>query len=142
MSSSTRSREKEDEVVRLRLAGHDFDAIARSVGYRDRSGAWKAYRRALDRKSVPQDAAGRNDREDLDAIDLARLDELQKSLWPRANRGDLSAVDRVLKIMERREKILARGTAKDRQRTTEAPGSVVVPKDRLDELRERRGAAG
>jgi hypothetical protein len=39
-------------------------------------------------------------------LELARLDELQLAAWPRAMQGDLDAITAVLKVMERRAKLL------------------------------------
>ena len=38
--------------------------------------------------------------------EIARLDGMLEKLWPKARRGEVSAVDRVLKIGERRAKLL------------------------------------
>lgn len=39
-------------------------------------------------------------------IELERLDRLMEALWPRAVSGDDAAIDRVLKLMDRRAKYL------------------------------------
>jgi hypothetical protein len=44
--------------------------------------------------------------EQLREIELMRLDKLQQPYWTRALKGDVDALDRVLKIMERRAKML------------------------------------
>lgn len=41
------------------------------------------------------------------ALEADRLDRLHLAVWPQAAQGDLAAVDRVLKISERRDKVLA-----------------------------------
>jgi hypothetical protein len=64
------------------------------------------------------------------AVELARLDALLSGLWPKARRGDVQAVDRVLKIDERRAELRALVP-----RPAPAAGS---PPDPLDELRARR----
>lgn len=137
-SSAARIREKEDQVVRLRLAGMGFDAIARQVGYRDRSGAWKAYKKALARRTQPIDEE--HCREDDVNLELARLDEMQSRIWARAMRGDLAAFDRVLKIIAQRDKLKHRyhAPAKTSTDPTTTGDGVVVGPDKLDEMRERR----
>jgi hypothetical protein len=40
-------------------------------------------------------------------LEVERLDRLHMALWPKASRGDMAAVDRVLKIAEQRQKVLA-----------------------------------
>jgi hypothetical protein len=44
--------------------------------------------------------------DELRAEELSRLDGMLAGLWPRARRGEAVAVDRVLKIGERRAKLL------------------------------------
>ena len=46
-------------VLHLRMAGLSFAAIARRLGFRDRSGPWRAMRRTCDR--VDQDNARREE---------------------------------------------------------------------------------
>lgn len=139
-SRASAAREKEDQVVRLRLAGMGFDAIAGQVGYRDRSGAWKAYKKALDRRTQPIDEE--HSREDDVNLELARLDEMQSRIWARAMRGDLAAFDRVLKIIAQRDKLQHRYHAPAMTSTgpTTTGDGVVVGPDKLDEMRERRHA--
>jgi hypothetical protein len=45
-------------------------------------------------------------REMFRALEVARLEMLQTGLWTKATNGDLDAIDRVLKIMDRRSKLL------------------------------------
>lgn len=135
-SRAARAREKENEVVQLRLEGKDFDAIAREVGYRDRSGAWKAYQKALARQSVEETI------EDERRLELARINELQASIFPAAQRGDLAAHDRVLKLMKHRDKLRGLSIAQRGVQTAPAKpagdAGVVVGPDKLDELRAKR----
>lgn len=54
--------------------------------------------------------------EDAQAVrqmEAERLDELLRGLWTKAKRGDPAAVDRVLKIMERRAKLLGLDAASE-----------------------------
>ena len=44
------------------------------------------------------------------ALEADRLDRLHLAVWPAAARGDVDAIDRVLKISERRDKVLAEPT--------------------------------
>lgn len=73
------------------------------------------YRRIAERVGVTEDEARRIvrgeldqhlDRNDLIATELARLDELLLPLWQLALNGDLLAIDRILKISERRSALL------------------------------------
>lgn len=88
--------EKERQVLELKRAGATFDDIARTLGYANSSGAWQAYKRAMKRTLVEAGA------EELRDAELDRLDRLQRAVWSNAINGDLSAVNTVLKIMQRR----------------------------------------
>jgi len=43
---------------------------------------------------------------ELLALELSRLDQMMQALWPKARRGHLGAIDRVLRVMERRSRYL------------------------------------
>jgi len=90
---------KETQVLELRRAGMSFDAIATQVGLADRGSAHKAYKRGLAR-TLQQPAA------EVRELEADRLDRLQVAVWAKALRGDLQAVDRVLRISERRARLL------------------------------------
>ena len=86
-------------AVEARRAGAAYDDIARQLGYRDKSGAYRAVRAGLAK-------ALREPADDLRALELARLDRLQLAHWQKAAAGDAAATHTVLKIMERRAKLL------------------------------------
>jgi hypothetical protein len=91
--------DKEAQVVALRREGMTWDTIAQAVGYKDPSGAHAAYMRA----------SARIVKEDVDAIrdmETERLDMLQGAYWRQAMMGDVPAGMQVLRIMERRAKLL------------------------------------
>lgn len=127
----TSAAEKRAKALELHLAGANYDAIASAVGYASRSGAFKAVQAAL--KTLGDPALTGNS---LDT-ELARLDAMLTGLWPKARRGDVQAVDRVLKIGEQRRQIelLAGRLGNDGQ--AGSPGPKETP---LDELRRRRQA--
>ena len=92
-------RKRDSKVYELRIQGFTFDQIATEVGFNGPSGAWQAYERiknAMIFESV----------DEARKLELMRLDELQFSLWDRAINGDLSAANCVLKVMDRRAKLL------------------------------------
>ncbi len=91
--------DRELKVLELRRAGLTWQRIAEQVGYADHSGAYLAYKRAL--KRVLQQPA-----EELRQAEIDRLDRLQLAAWPNAMKGDNSAIATVLRIMERRAKLL------------------------------------
>lgn len=90
---------KELEVLRLRRAGMSFTEIAQRTGYADRGGAYKAYKAAMNRTY-------KEPVHEVRELEADRLDALQVSVWAAAMRGNLGAVDRVLRISERRARLL------------------------------------
>jgi hypothetical protein len=85
--------------VELARAGWSFDDIAAELGYASRSGAWQAVQKALAAHEGEQVA-------DYRMLELARLDELQSAVWDKAVAGDVAAVSAVLRIVERRMRLM------------------------------------
>jgi hypothetical protein len=87
--------ERQTQALELRKAGVTYDAIAQRLGYKGAQGAYEAISAALLR--TQQEPA-----EEVRQLELGRLDKLLTAIWPAALKGEYPAVDRVLKIMERR----------------------------------------
>lgn len=83
------------KALELRLSGLDYAEIAVRLGYRDKSGAWRAVEGELSK--VRHEHASQ-----VLALDLSRLDALLHTVWDKAIQGDLPALDRALKVLERR----------------------------------------
>lgn len=93
------AHDRQIEALKLRTEGKSFPEIAQALGFSGPSGAFQAVETAL-RATLREPAA------ELRTLEVERLDELLKGLWATATAGDTTAVDRVLKIMERRAKLL------------------------------------
>jgi hypothetical protein len=93
------AREREAEVLNLRRTGMSFTVIARRLGYSSSSGAYNAFKRAMDR--ITQEPA-----EELRRLELERLDEMFEALWPNVKKGRGYAVEKALMIMDRRARLL------------------------------------
>ena len=91
--------DREIKVLELRRAGLTWQKIADEVGYADPTGAYAAYKRAV--KRVLKEPV-----EEVLEIELDRLDRLQVAVWPRAMKGDDRAINTILRLMERRAKLL------------------------------------
>jgi hypothetical protein len=91
--------DKEIKVLELRRAGLTWAAIAEQTGYADATGAYAAYKRAI--KRVMDEPA-----DDVRKQELDRLDRLQVAVWNRALKGDDKAINTVLRLMERRARLL------------------------------------
>lgn len=91
--------DRELQVLDLRRAGLTWQRIAQEVGYANHSGAYAAYKRAMQRTlQEPTD--------DLRQAEVDRLDRLQLAVWPKAMRGDHNAIVTCVRIIDRRAKLL------------------------------------
>ena len=89
---------REAEALALRTSGMAFEAIAAQMGFRTRAGAYQAVQRAL-RKTIQEPA------DEVRQQELSRLDRMLLGIWQSATTTSpqqLEALDRVLKIMDRR----------------------------------------
>lgn len=93
------ARWRQAEAVRLASKGMDYDGIAKAVGYANRGTAWRTVNKALQAHTVA-------DVDQLRERELERLDRLQVLLWLQADQGDLKAVDKILKVIDQRCRLL------------------------------------
>lgn len=92
-----RMAERRREALELKRAGVSYEEISNRLGYGNRANAYRDVQSAIaDLTKQPT--------VDLLAEELDRLDALLIGVWPKAVKGDPAAVDRVLRIMERRAK--------------------------------------
>lgn len=91
--------ERVARALDLRRQGWSFGEIAAELGWESRQAAFAAVSKAL-QETVSEPAA------EVRTLELMRLDRLEKLLWPRAEAGDPKAVDRLLKVQERRARLL------------------------------------
>lgn len=90
------------QILNLRRAGVTFDVIA------DRLNLTPPMARTLFDKALAE-----ADPEFQRTLEIDRLDRLHAAVWPRALKGELDAVDRVVKLSERREKVSASAKVND-----------------------------
>jgi len=93
--------ERRQKAIALRLAGMDWQTIAGRLGYADRGSACKDVARALEANLAEQSQAADTLRE----VESLRLDRLQAAAWPAAVKGDLKAIETVLKVIDRRARL-------------------------------------
>jgi hypothetical protein len=113
--------DRDSEAVKLRQSGMGYEDIAAQLGYANASGAWKAVSRCL--KAVQTEAV-----DELRTLELTRLDKMQRALsvyieadpelsdieLPNGQvvhalvppKAQLDAMDRVMKIMDQRRRLV------------------------------------
>lgn len=87
------------KALELRKAGANHDQIADQLKLANRSVSWKLVRSAL--RDVIREPANA-----VLQLELARLDALLLGCWQKAKAGDPHAIDRALRIMDRRSSYL------------------------------------
>lgn len=91
--------DKEVKVLELRRSGLTWQRIAEKTGYADHTGAYAAYKRAV--KRTQQQPA-----DELREQEVDRIDRLQVAIWNKALQGDMKAILTIVRLMERRAKLL------------------------------------
>lgn len=95
LAASERKRLAMDMV----LAGYTYEQIAQQLGYGSAKSCYVIIKRELAR-SLRQPA------EEIRQMQVARLDAMLVGIWPAATAGNLLAMDRAIKLEERRSKLL------------------------------------
>ena len=93
------AHERRLQAAKLRMAGMTYRQIAEELDYRGPSGAYKAVKTLLRRTELEL-------AQEFRQLELERLDFLTRSIWDKVCAGDLKAIDRLLRIMERRSRLL------------------------------------
>ncbi|WP_020393504.1 hypothetical protein [Kribbella catacumbae] len=110
--------EKERKALGLRSAGLRYAEIAERLGYANASSARKAVFRGLARSAA-------DEADDLRAIEGERLDKLQSAIWTKALRGDLRAIDTIVRLMGHRAKLFGLEMA-SKHEVTGADGDAII----------------
>lgn len=100
--NSARIAARNRKALEMALAGATMDRIAEECGWKNKGAASKAVQKMV-RDSMQVDP---KQLETLRAQEVARLDRLQAAHWMNALRGDARATEMVLKISDRRSKLL------------------------------------
>lgn len=135
----TEAHRKQDLALRLSLAGASAAEIAASTDpesgeplYGSAAGAGKALKAARERAKVESPK-----KEDFLDQEIARLDRLQRALWPSATAGDVASIRETRMIIVARAQL--RGVAKGLPE--EQMPTASDPVDDLAKAREARRAA-
>jgi hypothetical protein len=119
---AARGLEHQRQALELRRAGLGYEAIGAQLGLK-KSQTHRLVQAGLAecRAQVTANA------DELRSEELSRLDGMLQGLWPRARKGEAAAVDRVLKIGERRAKLLGLD-APTKVAETDPAGNPVGPR--------------
>lgn len=98
-AQTQKSLDREIEAINYRRMGMTYSDIAKTLGYADHVGALRAVKRGM-RKALQEPA------DELRELEAARLDRAQEKIWPKVEEGDVRAITALLRIMERRAKLL------------------------------------
>jgi hypothetical protein len=130
--SMTLAKQRERDALDLRTKGFTYDRIAEALGM-STSGAADSVRRAL--QALKTETAEKA--EEVRDLELRRLDRMLQIAEAAAESGDISAIDRVLRIQERRSKYLgldAPAKAEIKSETTARIDLGVLDDRKLDDL--------
>jgi hypothetical protein len=94
--------DRRTKLLQMRLAGVDYDTIADRLDYGSASAARKDFTRAM-RETLELEA---EKADELRTLELQRLDRLQAAAWADALKGNLRAIETVLKVVDRRCRLL------------------------------------
>lgn len=143
IGSNEENDERDYRVYALRTQGFTYDQIAKEVGFSGPSGAWKAYQRS--RQSMIYESA-----EETRLLELMRLDSIQFAIWPQADKGHIPSITCLLRIMERRAKLLGLDKLETKNRNqweingaeidAEVQRIINMMNEREDEFMSRREA--
>lgn len=104
--------ERRAKALELRKAGLTYEQIGQTLGVTTRRAGY-----------IVKDALEALTREPAQAVidlELARLDSMVRGLWADARAGDVQAVDRVVRIMDRRARYLGLDHVPGQERDTSA----------------------
>lgn len=102
-------------ALELRRAGVPLDRIAAQLGYQTEAEAALAIAEAMPPAGSPAD---------IRQLEADRMDALQQGLWSKARKGDLAAIDRILRLTEMRVRLA--GIPEGGERMQQAFASAVA----------------
>lgn len=131
-------RMKERLALQLRTSGATYEDIAEQLGYASHSGVRVAINRALAR-------IGREESQELHALELARCNEMLMSLWVKVQKGDESAINTALRVMDKIEALEGVKPAEDINLNVTHRNATVIIDAKVDEknfIQAMRAARG
>lgn len=105
-----RAAERRIKALTLYKAGMTTRQIGEQLGVSNVS-AWKYIKKSLEELSKEQNDVAEHVRD----LELRRLDDMLRAIWPKVIVGDLKAIDRVLSIQDRRARYLGLNAAEKKE---------------------------
>lgn len=137
-AQQAKTAQRRAQAIALRLAGMDFDTIAERLGYSSRGAASKDMWRAVETNRLEEAQAVENLRD----VEGQRLDRLQAAVWAKALKGDLKAVETVLKVIAQRSRLFGLDAPIRTEVTGPGGGAVELSTGTLEELNQLIAIAG
>jgi hypothetical protein len=125
-------------AIALRLAGMDYETIAQRLEYSSAGAASKDLCRTLRAYREEEEAKV----EEWRQLEGQRLDRLQAAAWAKAVKGDLKAIETVLKIISQRSKLLGLDMPVRTEVSGPGGGAVQLGHVGIAELRDLIRTAG
>lgn len=97
--NAAEKRERNNSALELKLAGASLERIKDHCKYRNVDEARAGIMEALELRGVIEDPV------EVRRLELARLDSLTMAQWPKAQKGDVRAFDRIAKATELRVRL-------------------------------------
>lgn len=127
--------ERQREAIEYRITGMTFDEIGKRMGITPQ-GAYQLVTRAMNaHQSVTAELVNEHR-----ALDVARMEEIVRILWPRVQEGHLDSVDRVFKAAQRKAALLGMDLKQPEQHLHVHAGEVTpvaqdASRDLMDQFR-------
>ena len=129
-SRRVQAHERHLQALALRKAGATYQEIAKHLGYAHAKGAYTAVASAL-RATLREPA------DEVRELEVARLDSALLAVWRRVQVGDDKAIDRLLRISERRAKLLGLDAAIRKELSGPAGSLLTIDDASTSELARR-----
>lgn len=100
-AAQAKAAERKRLAFELRKAGASYEEIGRSLGCSKQAAHAMVHKTLAELRARTDEIA-----EDVRSMELHRLDALLKGLWPAASKGAPIPVEKALKVMERRARML------------------------------------
>jgi hypothetical protein len=126
------------QAIALRMAGMDYATIAERLDYASPQAASKDLYRAM--RSYREEEESKV--EEWRQLESQRLDRLQAAAWGKALKGDLKAIETVLKVISQRSKLLGLDMPLRAEVSGPNGGAVPVGPVGIAQLRELIRTAG